>query len=157
MPRTTGPPVILKDWERSSSLNYNHAASRLIQPGSEPQTRGLRIALAGKGGAGRSAFAGTLARTLARRGHFVLTLDVDTLPGLAFSLGLPLDEASRGELPGDLAIEDADKQAKAPIDVAAGSPGIQAFEALVSRLLQPAKPAAAPKLDSRLRFLDKDK
>lgn len=144
--------MILKDWERSSSLNYNHAASRLIQPGSEPQTRGLRIALAG-----RSAFAGTLARTLARRGHFVLTLDVDTLPGLAFSLGLPLDEASRGELPGDLAIEDADKQAKAPIDVAAGSPGIQAFEALVSRLLQPAKPAAAPKLDSRLRFLDKDK
>ena len=68
-----------------------------------PQTRGLRIALAGKGGAGKSVVAGTLARTLARRGHFVLALDVDTLPGLAFSLGLPLEEANRGGLPDDLA------------------------------------------------------
>lgn len=60
-------------------------------------------------------------------------------------------------IPEDRAIEEADKQAKAPIDVAAGSPGILAFEALVSRLLQPAKPAATAKLDSRLRFLDTDK
>ncbi len=59
-------------------------------------------------------------------------------------------------IPEDRAIEEADKQAKAPIDVAAGSPGIQAFEALVSRLLQPAKKAATAKLDSRLRFLDTD-
>lgn len=77
----------------------------MAQPGlgSAPQTRGLRIALAGKGGAGKSAIAATLARTLARRGHSVLALDVDTLPGLAFSLGLSLDEASLGELPADLA------------------------------------------------------
>lgn len=68
-----------------------------------PQTMGLRIALAGKGGAGKSVVAGTLARTLARLGHFVLALDVDTLPGLAFSLGLPLEEANRGGLPDDLA------------------------------------------------------
>ncbi len=78
-------------------------SSAMAAPGAEPQTRGLRIALAGKGGAGKSVIAGTLARTLARRGHSVLALDVDTLPGLAFSLGLPIDEASRGELPADLA------------------------------------------------------
>lgn len=77
--------------------------SSMVQPAAAPRTRGLRIALAGKGGVGKSAIAGTLARTLARRGHFVLALDVDTLPGLAFSLGLPLEEANRGGLPDDLA------------------------------------------------------
>ena len=51
----------------------------------------LRVALVGKGGAGKSVIAGTLARILARRGHRVLALDVDTLPGLALSLGLALD------------------------------------------------------------------
>lgn len=60
-------------------------------------------------------------------------------------------------IPEDRAIEEADKQAKAPIDAAVGSPGILAFEALVSRLLQPAKPAATSKPDARLRFIDKDK
>jgi CO dehydrogenase maturation factor len=44
----------------------------------------LRVAVVGKGGAGKSLIAGTLAR----RGHHVLALDVDTLPGLALSLGL---------------------------------------------------------------------
>lgn len=53
-------------------------------PGSD---RRLRVAVAGKGGAGKSTLAGTLARVLARRGHRVLALDSDTLPGLALSLG----------------------------------------------------------------------
>jgi len=47
----------------------------------------IRVAVAGKGGAGKSTVAGTLARVLARRGHSVLALDSDTLPGLALSLG----------------------------------------------------------------------
>jgi len=48
----------------------------------------VRLAVAGKGGSGKSVIAGTLARVLARRGHRVLALDSDTVPGLAFSLGV---------------------------------------------------------------------
>lgn len=48
---------------------------------------GLRLAVVGKGGSGKSVVAGTLARLLARRGHRVLALDSDTLPGLSISLG----------------------------------------------------------------------
>jgi CO dehydrogenase maturation factor len=47
----------------------------------------LRLAVVGKGGAGKSVIAGTLARLLARRGERVLALDSDLLPGLALSLG----------------------------------------------------------------------
>ena len=49
---------------------------------------GLRIAVVGKGGAGKSMISGTLSRLLARRGHRVLAADLDTNPGLAFSLGV---------------------------------------------------------------------
>ncbi|MGH9189166.1 MAG: hypothetical protein ACRD0Q_03895 [Acidimicrobiales bacterium] len=51
----------------------------------------MRVAFVGKGGAGKSAIAGTFARLLARRGEPVLAIDSDPLPGLAFSLGLPID------------------------------------------------------------------
>jgi len=61
---------------------------------------GLKIAFLGKGGVGKSAIAGTVCRQLARRGHQVLALDVDTVPGLAISVGAPMDE---GRLPSGLA------------------------------------------------------
>jgi CO dehydrogenase maturation factor len=48
----------------------------------------VHVAVIGKGGSGKSVMAGTLARILARRGHEVLTLDSDMMPGLALSLGL---------------------------------------------------------------------
>lgn len=47
----------------------------------------LWIAVTGKGGSGKSVIAGTLARLLSRRGHKVLALDSDPMPGLAMSLG----------------------------------------------------------------------
>jgi CO dehydrogenase maturation factor len=47
----------------------------------------MRLAVAGKGGAGKSVIAGTLARLLAGDGRSVLALDSDMLPGLALSLG----------------------------------------------------------------------
>jgi CO dehydrogenase maturation factor len=47
----------------------------------------LRIAVAGKGGSGKSVLAGTMARLIARRGGRVLALDSDLLPGLSMSLG----------------------------------------------------------------------
>ena len=51
----------------------------------------VRIAVAGKGGAGKSVVAGTMARILARRGHRLLALDSDLLPGLSLSLGAGAD------------------------------------------------------------------
>lgn len=41
----------------------------------------------GKGGAGKSVIAGTMARLAARQGEQVLALDADLLPGLSLSLG----------------------------------------------------------------------
>ncbi len=54
---------------------------------STPPSGGMRLAVLGKGGAGKSVVAATLARLMARRGHRVLALDSDTLPGLSISLG----------------------------------------------------------------------
>lgn len=48
----------------------------------------LWLAVAGKGGSGKSVIAGTLARLFARRGHRVLAIDSDPMPGLARSLGV---------------------------------------------------------------------
>ena len=49
---------------------------------------GLRVALIGKGGSGKSAIAGTLCRVLGRSGWPVLAIDLDVVPGLSLSLGL---------------------------------------------------------------------
>ena len=43
--------------------------------------------MVGKGGAGKSVIAGTIARVLARDGTHVLALDSDLLPGLSISMG----------------------------------------------------------------------
>jgi CO dehydrogenase maturation factor len=53
----------------------------------------MRVAFVGKGGAGKSAIAGTFARLVARRGGPVLAVDSDPMPGLAFSLGVPVTDA----------------------------------------------------------------
>lgn len=52
----------------------------------------MRIAIAGKGGTGKTTIAGTLARVLARRGRSVLAVDADTNPNLASVLGVPADQ-----------------------------------------------------------------
>jgi CO dehydrogenase maturation factor len=54
---------------------------------------GLRLAVVGKGGAGKSFISATLARSLARSGRTVALLDSDALPGAAISLGMgPLSD-----------------------------------------------------------------
>ena len=63
----------------------------------------MRLAFVGKGGAGKSAIAGTFARQLARQGDNVLAIDSDPLPGLAFSLGLPIDDSP--PIPDDAVVE----------------------------------------------------
>lgn len=65
----------------------------------------MRVAFVGKGGAGKSAVAGTFARAVARGGEDVLAIDSDPMPGLAYSLGVPDIEAP---LPDDLVVEKAE-------------------------------------------------
>ena len=55
----------------------------------------MKIAVAGKGGSGKTTVAGTLARQLAREGHSVLALDADTNPMLGISLGIGPEETYR--------------------------------------------------------------
>lgn len=50
-----------------------------------------KIAVAGKGGSGKTTVAGVLARLLAEEGREVLTIDADENPNLGISLGLGID------------------------------------------------------------------
>lgn len=47
----------------------------------------MRIAIAGKGGTGKTTISGILCRALARRGRSVLAIDADSNPNLASILG----------------------------------------------------------------------
>lgn len=49
----------------------------------------MKIAITGKGGAGKTMLAGALARHLARRGHSVVAVDADPNPNLGLSVGVP--------------------------------------------------------------------
>ena len=53
----------------------------------------MRIAVAGKGGTGKTTISGTLARVLARAGRQVVAVDADTNPNLAAVLGVPPERA----------------------------------------------------------------
>jgi len=57
----------------------------------------VKLAIAGKGGSGKTSISGTLARVLAREGHSVLAIDGDSNPNLALTLGIPA--ARMSELP----------------------------------------------------------
>jgi CO dehydrogenase maturation factor len=67
----------------------------------------MQVAVAGKGGSGKTTIAGTLARVLARRGHRVRAVDADSNPNLGTSLGLRLEDvrALTGLPSGLLALE----------------------------------------------------
>lgn len=55
----------------------------------------MRIALAGKGGAGKTTTSATLARLFARAGYNVNVLDDDPNPNLAVALGLTPEQTAR--------------------------------------------------------------
>jgi CO dehydrogenase maturation factor len=61
----------------------------------------MRLAFIGKGGSGKSTVAGTVARILARGRQPVLAVDVDPVPGLAYTLGL--GHVPEAGLPAELA------------------------------------------------------
>ena len=52
------------------------------------------IAIAGKGGSGKTTIAGTLARALARGGREVWAIDADSTPNLGITLGLSREESA---------------------------------------------------------------
>ena len=52
----------------------------------------MKLAIAGKGGSGKTSISGTMARLLARSGHGVLAIDGDSNPNLAVTLGIPPGE-----------------------------------------------------------------
>lgn len=61
------------------------------------------MAVAGKGGAGKTTISATLARLAARSGHSVVAVDADANPNLSVALGVPLDAAARlGPVPPSL-------------------------------------------------------
>jgi CO dehydrogenase maturation factor len=84
---------------RSALEAFRQAAGSAVHASDEEVRRwadhglGLRVAVVGKGGAGKTVIAGTLARLLGRRGRKVVAADLDTNPGLAFSLGMPPTDA----------------------------------------------------------------
>ena len=57
----------------------------------------MKVAVAGKGGSGKTSISGTMARLLARSGRQVLAIDGDSNPNLALTLGIP--PGSVDELP----------------------------------------------------------
>src|SRR5260370_741647 len=78
------------------------ASRRLPGPLRRPYHRGarrsrsgtsVRIAIAGKGGAGKTTLSATLARLCGRAGYPVIAIDADPNPNLATALGVPHDAA----------------------------------------------------------------
>ncbi|MBA2754215.1 MAG: AAA family ATPase [Chloroflexia bacterium] len=57
----------------------------------------MKVAVAGKGGSGKTTIAGTLARILAQGEHSVLAIDADPNPNLAVNLGIDAETAARIE------------------------------------------------------------
>jgi len=55
----------------------------------------VKLAVAGKGGVGKTLLAGTLSRLLARDGYRVLAVDADPAMNLAYAVGVPEEVASK--------------------------------------------------------------
>ncbi len=77
-----------------------------------------KIAIAGKGGTGKTTLAGTIARLIARKGHEVWAIDADSNPNLAITLGLT--EAETSELlpiPRTILEESKDEEGKRKLEL----------------------------------------
>lgn len=56
----------------------------------------MKVAVAGKGGAGKTTIAGAIARVVAARGDLVIAIDGDGNPNLSTSLGVPAADVNSG-------------------------------------------------------------
>lgn len=78
----------------------------------------MRVALAGKGGAGKTTLSATLARLAARSGRPVLAIDADSNPNLAVALGVDRERAARPvALPPSLVSRRLDRERGASLTV----------------------------------------
>src|SRR5262245_20914202 len=69
----------------------------------------MKVAVAGKGGAGKTTIAGTLARVVALRGQSVVAIDDDSNPNLALTLGVDRTAAAKLDgIPRDMLEERTD-------------------------------------------------
>ena len=72
-----------------------------------------KVAIAGKGGSGKTTIAGILARSLARGGLPVWAIDADTSPNLALTLGVPRERlGDLKAMPRSILQEQADDSGK---------------------------------------------
>lgn len=77
------------------------------------------IAVAGKGGSGKTTIAGTLARVLARGGREVWAIDADSTPNLGITLGLSRDAAAAvSPIPRSILHEDKDPEGRRILSLA---------------------------------------
>ena len=70
----------------------------------------MKVAIAGKGGSGKTTIAGTLARVMADRGQRVVAIDDDSNPNLALTLGAGAAVSSVSGIPRDLLEERTDAE-----------------------------------------------
>ena len=78
----------------------------------------MRIAIAGKGGTGKTTIAGVLARMIARHGREVWAIDADSNPNLAATLGVPRDEHARiVPLPRSILRDETDQAGKRTVSL----------------------------------------
>lgn len=79
----------------------------------------MGIAIAGKGGSGKTTVAGLLARILGRRAGSVLAIDGDSNPNLALTLGFSREQAERvAPLPRDILEQYMDFEGKTRLRLA---------------------------------------
>lgn len=85
-------------------------------------TAGLKIAIAGKGGAGKTTICATMARLLARADHRVVAIDGDTNPNLGPALGMDPSDPKPDFLPTSLVARrfDGPRLTESVSDVLAG-------------------------------------
>lgn len=79
----------------------------------------MKVAVAGKGGSGKTTIAGTLARVMAERGHRVVAIDDDSNPNLALTVGV--DRTAAAAVPGiprDMLEERRDADGNARLELA---------------------------------------
>ena len=70
------------------SVRVLRASTRCCVRGEDKESKAVKIAVAGKGGSGKTTISATLGRLLARRGHRVTALDGDPNPNLGVALGM---------------------------------------------------------------------
>lgn len=100
----------------------------------------MKVAVAGKGGAGKTTVTATVARLLARRGHTVVAIDADSNPNLHAALGVP--DAAWTHLPVSLVSRRLDgPRLTAPVREVIAHHGVEAPDGVV--LLRMGRPEHA--------------